>query len=77
MYKLTKGKVPIIGVGGIVSGKDALDKIKAGASLVQVYTALMYHGPPLVKRIQREMEEILQEEGYNHVSEAVGRTHRE
>jgi dihydroorotate dehydrogenase len=75
MYSLTNGQVPIIGAGGIASGQDALDKIKAGASVVQVYSALTYHGMPLVKRIQRELEILLAKEGYDHVSQAVGANH--
>ncbi|XP_026678856.1 dihydroorotate dehydrogenase (quinone), mitochondrial [Diaphorina citri] len=76
MYKLTKGKLPIIGVGGVFSGKDAFEKIKAGASLVQIYTSFVYHGPPLVTRIKSELEELLQKEGYNSVSQAVGAAHK-
>lgn len=56
---LSSGKLPIIGVGGIGSGKDAYEKIKAGASLVQLYTALVYQGPPVVGRVRRELEELL------------------
>ena len=54
------GGIPIIGVGGIGSGKDAYDKIKAGASLVQLYTALVYEGTPIVGRIKRELGQLLQ-----------------
>ncbi|XP_045193970.1 dihydroorotate dehydrogenase (quinone), mitochondrial-like isoform X2 [Mercenaria mercenaria] len=72
MYRLTKGKLPIIGVGGVACGQDAYDKIRAGASLVQLYTALVYQGPPVVKRIKRELEELLQKDGFSNVSEAVG-----
>ena len=50
MYRLTKGRLPIIGVGGIGSGEDAYRKIRAGASLVQLYSALTYEGPALVTR---------------------------
>ncbi|MBV98710.1 Dihydroorotate dehydrogenase (quinone), mitochondrial, partial [Eschrichtius robustus] len=53
------GRVPIIGVGGVSSGQDALEKIQAGASLVQLYTALTYRGPPLVGRVKRELEALL------------------
>lgn len=53
------GKIPIIGVGGIASGQDALDKIRAGASLVQLYTALVYQGPPVVTKIKRELDQLL------------------
>ncbi|XP_076449793.1 dihydroorotate dehydrogenase (quinone), mitochondrial-like isoform X3 [Babylonia areolata] len=72
MYRLTQGKVPIIGVGGISSGKDAYEKIKAGASLVQLYSALVYKGPPVVSKIKRELDELLREDGYKSISEAVG-----
>jgi dihydroorotate dehydrogenase len=48
VYKLTKGKITIIGVGGICSGKDAFEKILAGASAVQIYTSFIYHGPPVI-----------------------------
>ncbi len=53
------GKLPIIGVGGVSSGNDAYDKIAAGASLVQLYTALSYDGPPLVSRVKRELADRL------------------
>ncbi|KAM4630250.1 dihydroorotate dehydrogenase (quinone), mitochondrial [Polymixia lowei] len=77
MYSLTKGKVPIIGIGGVASGQDAMDKIRAGASLVQVYTALVYQGPPVVSKIKRELEQILKDQGFSSISEAVGADHRE
>lgn len=76
MYNLTQGKVPIIGIGGVASGQDALDKIRAGASLIQLYTALTFHGPPVVTKIKRELEQLLQEQGFSSVSEAVGADHR-
>lgn len=76
MYKLTKGTIPIIGVGGIASGKDAYEKIKAGASLVQVYSAITYHGPPLVKTILRELEGLVKADGYPNISDAIGVAHR-
>lgn len=72
IYKLTKGNLPIIGVGGIASGKDAYEKIEAGASFVQVYTALVYEGPDVVEEIKEELSHILQEKGYLNVSNAVG-----
>jgi dihydroorotate dehydrogenase len=55
MYELTKGKVIIIGVGGIENGADALERIKSGATLVQIYTAMAYDGPTVVSRIKREL----------------------
>lgn len=76
MYALTQGRVPIIGVGGVSSGQDALEKIRAGASLVQLYTALVFHGPPVVGTVKRELEELLREQGFKNVMEAVGADHR-
>jgi dihydroorotate dehydrogenase len=72
MYRLTQGRLPIIGVGGIASGADAYEKIRAGASLVQLYTALVYHGPGLVLRIKRELEALLARDGFARLAEAVG-----
>ncbi|KAM6118133.1 dihydroorotate dehydrogenase (quinone), mitochondrial [Pterocles gutturalis] len=76
MYCLTRGQVPIVGVGGVSSGRDALEKIRAGASLVQMYTALVYHGPTVVGAVKRELEELLREQGFKNVMEAVGADHR-
>ncbi|XP_046977734.1 dihydroorotate dehydrogenase (quinone), mitochondrial [Vanessa cardui] len=73
MYKLTKGSIPIIGVGGVFTGQDAYEKILAGASAVQIYTALIYHGPPVVTKIKSELAELLLRDGYNDVSSAVGK----
>lgn len=53
------GKIPIVGIGGVACGQDAMDKIRAGASLVQLYTALTYQGPPVVRKIKRELEQLL------------------
>ena len=64
--------VVLIGVGGIASGEDAYGKIKAGASLVQLYTALVYQGPGLVARIKRELSTCLARDGYANVTDAVG-----
>jgi dihydroorotate dehydrogenase len=51
--------VPIIGVGGVFTGKDAYEMIAAGASLVQIYTSLSYEGPPIVRKIKSELADIL------------------
>jgi dihydroorotate dehydrogenase len=72
MYRLTGGRIPIIGVGGIASGADAYAKIRAGASLVQLYTALTYEGVGLAARIKRELLELLKRDGFKNVAEAVG-----
>ncbi len=67
------GRVPLIGVGGVDSGEAALAKIKAGASAVQLYTALAYAGPGLVPRIARELATALAAEGFKDVADAIGR----
>ncbi|MCK5295494.1 MAG: dihydroorotate dehydrogenase (quinone) [Alphaproteobacteria bacterium] len=72
MYKHTNGQIPIIGVGGITSGADAYEKIRAGASLVQIYTSVIIHGPMVIKKIKKELAELLKADGYKSVSEAVG-----
>jgi dihydroorotate dehydrogenase len=73
---LTKGRIPLIGCGGIASGADAYAKIRAGASLVQVYSALVFHGPGLPQRIKRELAQLLKADGVRQVADAVGRDHR-
>ena len=72
-YKELKGKIPIIGVGGVNSGKAAFEKILAGASLLQLYTGFVYRGPSTAKKIKRELIEILKSEGINNIQEAVGK----
>ena len=76
MYRFTEGRLPIIGCGGVATGADAYAKIRAGASLVQLYSALVFHGPELVGRIKRELAERLRAEGFKAVSDAVGADHR-
>ncbi|HPF47369.1 MAG: quinone-dependent dihydroorotate dehydrogenase [Alphaproteobacteria bacterium] len=75
MYKLTSGKIPLIGVGGVSNGEQAYRKIKAGASLVQLYSALVYHGPGLVRKINRELENLLKKDGFRNITEAIGIDH--
>lgn len=72
MYRLTAGRMCIIGVGGVFTGQDALDKIKAGASLIQLYTALAYNGPPVIQTIKTELAQLLEKEGFESVSDAIG-----
>ena len=67
--------IPIIGVGGIFNGADAYEKIKAGASAVQIYTALIYEGPGLVRKVKAELVNLLERDGYKSVTEAVGADH--
>ncbi len=70
--QVLNGRLPLIGVGGVENGITALAKIKAGASAVQLYSAMVFHGPGLVARILDELDSLLMAEGYDHVSEAVG-----
>ena len=72
-YKELKNKIPIIGVGGVNSGKSAYDKIVAGASLLQLYTGFVYRGPSTAKEIKKELIEILKAEGMKNIEEAVGK----
>ena len=76
IYHLTAGEIPLIGVGGIESGADAYAKIRAGASLVQLYTALVYHGPGIANRIKRQLAGLLKADGFDRVADAVGADHR-
>jgi dihydroorotate dehydrogenase len=71
-YRLTGGKLPLIGVGGILRGADAYAKIRAGASALQLYTALIYRGPTAVSRILRELDRLLELDGYARLGEARG-----
>ncbi|MGD8325540.1 MAG: quinone-dependent dihydroorotate dehydrogenase [Sphingomonadales bacterium] len=75
IYKRTSGQLPIIGVGGAASGADAYAKIRAGASAVQLYTALVYHGPGLVKKIKQDLAALLHRDGFKSVKDAVGADH--
>lgn len=75
-YQATKGQVPLIGVGGISSGADAYEKIRAGASLVQLYSAMVYEGPSLPGRVCRTLAGLLKRDGFHSVADAVGADHR-
>ncbi|XP_068154201.1 dihydroorotate dehydrogenase (quinone), mitochondrial [Drosophila tropicalis] len=72
MYVLTNGKVPIVGVGGVSSGQDAFEKIEAGASYVQLYTALVYEGPGLVENIKEDLSSLIKQKGFSNVQDVVG-----
>ena len=66
------GEIPLIGVGGIATADDAWERIRAGASLVQLYTAMVYEGPGIAKRIARGLAQRLRREGFSSIAEAVG-----
>ncbi len=73
MYSLTNGQVPLIGVGGVSNGKECYEKIKAGANLIQLYTALIYQGPNVVNRIKNELIDLMKTDGFNNIREIVGK----
>ena len=72
VYKYTRGKIPLIGVGGVDSAEKAYKKIKNGASLIQLYTGLVYKGPRLINEINRGLVEFIEKDGFKNISEAVG-----
>ena len=75
LYAWTDGRIPIVGVGGVGSGRDAYDKLKAGASLVQVYSMLVYKGPGLVSRIRHELAALMLENGQRSLEDVIGLDH--
>ena len=72
LYQHTGGNIPIIGVGGVFTGEDAYLKIRSGASLVQIYSALIYRGPYVAAKIVSELSSLLKRDGYHHIKDAVG-----
>lgn len=71
-YRLTGKKLPIIGVGGISTAEHAYEKIKAGASLVQLYTGMIYEGPDIANSINRGLAELIEKDGFFKISDAIG-----
>ncbi|MAA76804.1 MAG: dihydroorotate dehydrogenase (quinone) [Rhodobiaceae bacterium] len=71
-YRHTKGELTLIGVGGVSDAAGALEKIKSGASLIQLYTALVYQGPGLIAKLKRELADLLREEGFASLEDAIG-----
>ena len=72
LYSITEGKIPLIGVGGVFTGEQLFQKIQAGASLVQIYSALIYSGFSVTNKILRELDFSLRENGFKNVEDAVG-----
>ena len=70
--KASGGQMPLIGVGGIASAQDAYARIRAGASLVQIYSALVYQGPGLARRINKQLARLLQADGFTNIAKAIG-----
>lgn len=71
-HQATGGTMPLIGVGGIANAEDAWQRIRAGASLVQLYSAMIYHGPGIARQITRGLQERMRRDGYSSIAEAVG-----
>jgi dihydroorotate dehydrogenase len=70
--KATGGAIPLVGVGGIASAEDAWARIRAGASLVQLYSAMVFEGPGIARRITRGLEALMRRDGFGSIAEAVG-----
>ncbi len=77
LYRQSRGAWPIIGVGGIFDAADAWEKITAGASLLQIYTSLIYNGPGVVKRIVAGLRQRLRQNGFERLEQAVGTGQRD
>ena len=76
LYRFTKGTIPIIGVGGVQNGRDAYEKLRAGASLVQVYSGMIYEGPGMISKIRDEVAELMLQNGQRDLqSEVIGVEH--
>ena len=74
MYNLTNGQIILIGVGGISSGSDCYEKIKSGASLIQLYSALTFSGPSLISKIKKELIDLIKTDGYKNISDLIGKS---
>ena len=74
-YKLLKNKIEIIGVGGVDSGESAYKKFLAGASFIQLYTGMVFQGPSIVRKIKKELKEILIDDGVKNFREIIGKKH--
>ena len=72
IYRLTKGQIPLIGVGGIFSGSDAYEKIKSGAALLQIYSAFIYNGFGLVEKIKTELAQLMERDGIKNIKDVIG-----
>ncbi|HZO88616.1 MAG TPA: quinone-dependent dihydroorotate dehydrogenase [Chthonomonadaceae bacterium] len=72
LYRRTEGRLPLIGVGGIFTAEDAYARLRAGASLVQLYTGLIYEGPYLPRRINQGLLRLMERDGVGHISEVIG-----
>ena len=76
IYKMTNGEFPIVGVGGIMSGEDAWQKICAGASLIQAYSGFVFEGASLTKQVVNGIDKKMKQNGYSTLDQAIGSSHR-
>jgi dihydroorotate dehydrogenase len=76
MARRLAGRIPLVGTGGVASGADAYAKIRAGASAIQLYTAMIYHGPAIIPRILGELDALLARDGFASVEDAIGADNR-
>jgi dihydroorotate dehydrogenase len=76
IYKMTNGEFPIVGVGGIMSGEDAWQKICAGASLIQAYSGFVFEGASLTKQVVNGIDKKMKQNGYSSLDQAIGSSHR-
>lgn len=76
VYRMTNGRIPIIGVGGIFTAQDVYEKIKAGASAVQVYSGMVYRGPGMVSKLRHELADMVLKDGYSDIQQVIGLDHR-
>jgi dihydroorotate dehydrogenase len=77
IYQKTRGRLVIIGLGGVFCAQDAYEKILRGASLVQLITGMIYEGPQVISDINRGLVALLKRDGYTHISQAIGAAHRD
>ena len=77
VYQWTNGSIPIIGVGGIFTGSDVYEKLKAGASMVQVYSGMVYRGPGMISKLRHELAERMLQDGYRKLDDVIGLDHEE
>ena len=76
VYKKYKDRFVIIGCGGIFNGSDAYEKIKRGATLVQMITGMIYEGPSVIGNINKELVSLMKKDGHKNISEAIGKYHK-
>ena len=73
MFSLTNGQIPLIGVGGVSNGNECYEKIKSGANLIQLYSALIFQGPNVVCKIKNELVDLIKTDGFKNIKQIVGK----